>query len=141
MGQTRRRAPARRATAVIVLAALSAVSAACGPAKVPKEAPAVAPRSLDDVVGIWRTVHQSVLELRSNGTFVLISSRDAPDQGRFVLDADRLQFGATRACTSGAGSYSVRLAVHARMRIDQPDDGCAVRRRILTGDPWVYTPR
>lgn len=131
----------RRRRFGVLMSAVTIVLVACRAAEPPQTPALAAPTSTDDIVGIWRNIHQGVLELRSDGTFVLISPITEPADGRYELTADRLQLGGTETCRGVPGTYSVRVAREARMHLGQPDDGCALRRKVLSTDPWVYTPR
>ncbi len=134
-----------RVLAVVVLAVLSA---GCSVLKdepasnVRPPAPGV-PARAEDVTGIYRSIHQGLLQLRANGDFVLIVPEGpGPTAGSFTLSQGRLIVH-TEACGPVTGDYDVVVtgeqeAGKATMNISAVDDPCEERRRYLTIDPWVY---
>jgi len=126
------------ACALFIATSCSSSSTADGPRTPP---PTAGPSGSADIVGIWRNVHQGVFELRDDKTFVLISPIAEPEAGRYTLDGDRLQIQAEKGCGVTPGRYQVRVATANRMDLSDPHDACASRRRVLTGDPFIYTPR
>ena len=101
------------------------------------------PARATDVTGIYRSIHQGLLQLRADGTFVLIVPEGpGPTAGTYTLDNGRLQVRTDR-CGNAAGSYDVvvsgqQKAGKAVLRITPVDDGCAERRHYLSVDPWIY---
>lgn len=123
---------------VLVMATACAGSQEESPHAAPAESP---PSSVEDVVGIWRNVHQGVLELRQSGAFVLISPVTEPEGGTFRLEGPRLEVRAEQGCGTAPGTYRVRVAPARRMDLTDGDDPCAERKRVMVSDPWIYTPR
>jgi len=101
------------------------------------------PAAPADVTGIYRTVHQGVLQLRADGAFVLIVPEGpGPSSGTFTLANGRLVV-RTEACGPETGDYDVVVtgeqeAGKALLRFSAVRDPCEDRRRYLTVDPWVY---
>jgi hypothetical protein len=101
------------------------------------------PATLTDVTGIYRSIHQAVLQLRSNGEFVLIVPEGpGPTSGTFTLQDGRLSV-VTTSCGTTTGEYDVvvsgeQAAGKAVLNIAAVDDQCDSRRHYLTVDPWVY---
>ena len=101
------------------------------------------PGQPSDVQGIYRSVRQGLLQLRGNGTIVLIAPvGGGPSGGRFTLQNGRLEL-QTDDCGDAIGSYDVVVtgeqeAGKATLRITAVEDACAPRLRDLTSDPWVY---
>src|SRR5438067_5481763 len=93
--------------------------------------PLVAPRQIADVVGIWRTVHQNVLELRQRGTLVLITSVSEAQTGDFTLDQDRMTVSGMARCGGSSGTYRVQVAFQQKLVLSEPQDSCAFRRTQL----------
>ena len=118
------------AIAVCVLAACSS------PAPAPPK-PLGTPKSVDDITGIWRSVHQNTLEFRRSGTFVLITPITDAMAGNYELEQDKITFFDTKGCGSAQGSYRIQVSTKGRMELSQPDDTCAPRRTALA-DPYVY---
>ena len=134
-----------RRLAVAALAAVLLLNA-CGRAK-PKEnvqppSPGV-PAAAEDIQGIYRTIHQGVLQLRGNGTFALIIPEGpGPSGGQYTL-ADGTFIVVTDDCGDTAGEYRVSVggrpvAGEATLHFVPVKDDCAERSRYLTIDPWVY---
>jgi hypothetical protein len=119
---------------VIVLVCL----AACSSPKPEPVKPLGTPRNIDEVTGIWRTVHQNTLELRKNGTFVLITSVSKALAGDYSLEQGRFSAFNTTECGGAQGTYRVEVAPKQRLVFSEPDDACTVRRTQLTADPYVY---
>ena len=103
--------------------------------------PVHGPRGVDDIVGIWRNVHQGVFEVRQDGTYVLISPITEPEAGRYQLIDDRVTLRGEKGCGAAEATYDVRVTRAQRMDLSADRDPCTARRRVLTGDPWIYTPR
>ena len=97
------------------------------------------PKSVDDVTGIWRSVHQNTLELRRNGTFVLITPAKAAEAmaGDYSLSQDKITFFDTKGCSAAQGTYRVQVSPKDRMQLTEPDDTCGPRKLGLS-DPFVY---
>jgi hypothetical protein len=122
------------------------LGAACAAPKDNKEGPrapppVTGPSSVDDVVGIWRNVHQGVFEIRQDGSYVLISPITEPEAGTYTLQADRLELHGEKGCGAARGIYRVRVKRAQRMDLTADRDPCTSRLRVLVGDPWIYTPR
>ena len=132
----------------IVLLLLAAVSGGCASMKsspasnVRPPAPGV-PATSDDVTGIYRSIHQGLLQLRKDGDFVLVVPEGpGPTSGSFTLNAGRMVV-SSKACGPQTGNYDVVVtgtqeAGKAVLNISAVDDPCEDRRRYLTVDPWVY---
>jgi hypothetical protein len=101
------------------------------------------PAQPSDVQGIYRSVHQGLLQLRGDGTIVLIAPQGAgPSRGRFTLQNGRLEL-QTDDCGDDIGRYDVvatgeQEAGKATLHVTAVDDACAPRLRDLTRDPWIY---
>ena len=101
------------------------------------------PAGAADVTGIYRSIHQGLLQLRADGSFVLIVPEGpGPTAGRFTLDDGRLLVHSDK-CGEATGSYDMVVtgeqeAGKALLRITPVDDPCEDRRHYLTVDPWVY---
>ena len=125
-----------RALIGVITVALSLL-AACGSNATPKPpAPLATPKNVDELTGIWRSVHQNTLELRKNGTFVLISPATNAMAGDYTLSNDKMTFSNTKGC-SGDGTYRVQSSVKGRIELSQPDDPCPPRKLALS-DPFIY---
>ena len=99
--------------------------------------PLATPKTVDDVTGIWRTVHQNTLEFRKNGTFVLITTVSDAMAGNYSLSQDKITFFDTKGCGSAQGSYRIQVSVKDRMELSEPDDTCG-QRKLGVSDPLVY---
>ncbi len=101
------------------------------------------PASGDEVTGIYRTIHQGLLQLRSGGSFVLIVPEGpGPSAGNYTLRDGRLEV-RTKACGDETGAYDVVItgaqeAGKATLNISAVEDSCEARSHYLTVDPWVY---
>ena len=126
---------ALRALAIAI--ALTNFVACSNPAPPPPK-PVSTPKKVDDVTGIWRSVHQNTLEVRRNGTFVLITPVTEAMAGNFSLAQDRMTFFDTKLCGSAQGTYRVQASAKERLLLTDADDTCAPRRTALTSDPFVY---
>jgi hypothetical protein len=135
----------RRLLAVLLLAVLSGACSAmkATPASnVRPPAPGV-PATGTDVTGIYRSIHQGLLQLRDNGEFVLVVPEGpGPTGGRFTLTDGRMTV-RTDACGEEPGDYDVVVtgaqeAGKAILNISAVRDACEDRRKYLTIDPWVY---
>ena len=134
-----------RPIVAVVLSAL--LLAACSAKSKPREnvqppSPGV-PAAASDVQGIYRTIHQGVLQLRGNGSFLLIVPEGpGPSGGTYTL-ADGTLTVLTDDCGETTGEYRVTVggrpvAGEATLHFDPVHDDCAERKRYLTIDPWVY---
>ena len=135
----------RRAVAVAALAA--AAMTGCGNSQerqnVRPPAPGV-PGEISEITGIYRSVHQGVLQLRANGDFILI----IPDgvgatSGNFALDEGTVLV-STENCGDDVGTYKLTVTGEqapdkAALVFEAVEDPCEERRRYLTVDPWVYS--
>jgi hypothetical protein len=126
---------------VSVLAALvlpgGLVASACSRPAPPRPPTVAPPEGIDDVVGIWRTIHRHTLQLRAKGTYVLLTGVTPPLAGTYRLDGDRIEM-ADRHCGPITGRYVVRVAPRERLELTPELDTCEDRRVHLTLDPWVY---
>jgi hypothetical protein len=95
------------------------------------------PKSVDDITGIWRSVHQNTVEFRKNGTFVLITTVSDAMAGDFSLSQDKITFFNTKGCGSAQGNYRIQASPKGRIELSDPDDTCAPRKLGLS-DPLVY---
>lgn len=139
--------PALRSALAAVVA--GALLAGCGsgatdpPAENVRPPKAGTPGAPSDVQGIYRSVHQGLLQLRGDGTIVLIAPQGGgPSGGQYTLQDGRLEL-QTDDCGATIGRYDVVVtgeqeAGKATLRIAAVDDACASRLRDLTRDPWVY---
>ena len=135
----------RRVLAVLLLATLSG---GCGAVKdkpasnVRPPSPGV-PATAKDITGIYRSIHQGVLQLRADGDFVLVVPEGpGPTAGTFTLSQGRLSV-YSKSCGPETGDYDVVVtgepeAGKAVLNLSAVDDPCEARRRYLTVDPWVY---
>ena len=134
-----------RLAAVLLCAALSG---ACSVVKdtpasnVQPPAPGV-PATAEEVTGIYRTIHQGVLQLREDGAFVLVVPEGpGPSAGTYTLANGRLVV-RSDDCGAETGDYDVLVtgeqeAGKATLNFSAVRDPCEDRRRYLTIDPWVY---
>ena len=134
-----------RLLAVVLVALLSG---ACGVLKdepasnVRPPAPGV-PASAEQVTGIYRSIHQGLLQLRADGDFVLVVPEGpGATSGSFTLSDGRLSV-YTDACGQETGDYDVVVtgeqeAGKATLNLTAVNDPCEDRRHYLTVDPWVY---
>ena len=101
------------------------------------------PGALKDVTGIYRSIHQGLLQLRSNGEVVLVLPEGpGPTSGSYTLDNGRLSV-TTKSCGATTGEYDVlvsgeQAAGKAVLNFTAVDDQCDSRRHYLTVDPWIY---
>jgi len=101
------------------------------------------PAAAADVTGIYRTIHQGLLQLRANGDLNLI----VPDAIGATVGNFTLREGAatvrTQNCGEQEGSYTIEVVPGPVMNkstlvFTAVDDPCGERRKYLTIDPWVY---
>jgi hypothetical protein len=101
------------------------------------------PATAADVTGIYRSIHQGLLQLRADGDYVLVVPEGpGATSGTFTLSAGRMSF-VSGHCGPAAGAYDVVVtgeeeAGKAVLNITAVDDACDDRRKYLTIDPWVY---
>ena len=101
------------------------------------------PATAEEVTGIYRSIHQGVLQLRADGDYVLVVPEGpGPTSGTFTLTAGRLSV-YSEACGQEIGDYDVVVtgeqeAGKAVLNISAVRDSCEDRRKYLTIDPWVY---
>lgn len=94
-------------------------------------------------MGIYRTVHQGLLQLREDGEFILIVPEGpGPSAGTYTLDNGRLTV-QTDVCGTAVGEYDLTvggkpIAGQATLHFTTVSDDCGPRSRYLTIDPWVY---
>ncbi len=101
------------------------------------------PADGSEVVGIYRSIHQGLLQLRGDGDLTLIIP-DGPGatSGTYALRDGRLEV-FTERCGDVSGDYRVEVTGEqepgkAVLRLTAVDDPCDERRKYLTIDPWVY---
>ena len=101
------------------------------------------PAAISDVTGIYRTIHQGLLQLRADGQFVLILPEGpGANSGSYTLHDGRMSV-VTTNCGPTTGDYDILVtgeqqAGKATLNFTAVDDACADRRHYLTVDPWVY---
>ena len=101
------------------------------------------PASEADVSGIYRSIHQGVLQLRKDGEYTLIVPEGpGPTAGTYTLTQGRLSV-YSDACGPETGDYDVVVtgeqeAGKAVLNISAVRDSCEDRKKYLTIDPWVY---
>lgn len=100
------------------------------------------PSGAASVSGIYRSIHQGLLQLRENGELSLIIPDVSASAGTFTLEDGNLVVQTAR-CGAESGRYRLevtgeQLPGKATLNITAVDDPCDERRRYLTIDPWVY---
>ena len=101
------------------------------------------PATAEDITGIYRSIHQGVLQLRADGDYILVVPEGpGPTAGSFTLSAGRMSV-YSKACGPETGDYDVVVtgeqeAGKAVLNISAVRDNCEERRRYLTVDPWIY---
>ena len=101
------------------------------------------PAGPSDIQGIYRTVHQGLLQLRGNGQFVMIiPAGPGPSGGTYTLRDGTLTV-TTDSCGEAVGQYHLVVngppeAGKANIVFTLVDDSCEPRRKYLTIDPWIY---
>ena len=130
------------AIALLVLATLAACGDRAERLNVRPPRPGV-PADGSEVVGIYRSIHQGLLQLRGDGDLTLIIP-DGPGatSGSYALRDGRLEV-FTERCGDQLGDYRVEVTGEQKpgkavLNITAVDDPCTERRRYLTIDPWVY---
>ncbi len=127
---------------LLVLAGGCSAMKATPSSNVQPPAPGV-PATEADVSGIYRSIHQGVLQLREDGEYTLIVPEGpGPTAGTFTLTQGRRSV-AAEACGPGTGEYDVVVtgeqeAGKAVLNISAVRDSCEDRKKYLTIDPWVY---
>jgi hypothetical protein len=124
---------------VAALAAVLALFAACVQSDTPPPAAPRPVRAVRDVVGIWRTIHQNTLQLRQDGSFLLVTSVANPLTGEYRLEDGRMDVSGTPGCGEAAGSYDVQVAFQQRLDFRAVTDPCELRRKELTVDQFIYS--
>ena len=101
------------------------------------------PADGQDVTGIYRSIHQGLLQFRADGDFVLVvPDGPGPSSGTFTLRDGRMEV-RSAPCGEATGSYEVVVtgeqeAGKAVLNLSPLTDACDDRRHYLTVDPWVY---
>ncbi|HEX7277186.1 MAG TPA: hypothetical protein VF244_07400 [Acidimicrobiales bacterium] len=101
------------------------------------------PATADDVTGIYRSIHQGLLQLRGNGELnLIVPEGPGATTGTFTLTDGRATV-RTENCGDQVGSYTVEVVAgpivsKSTLVIEAVHDPCAERQRYLTIDPWVY---
>lgn len=135
----------RRRLAVLAALVLGLASTACSdkpPSNVRPPRPGV-PAAPADVAGIYRSIHQGLLQLRGDGELVLIiPGPPGTRAGRFTLQAGRMTV-QTNRCGDDIGEYDVKVtgeqeAGKSVLNLAAVHDACDERLHYLTVDPWVY---
>jgi hypothetical protein len=121
----------------IAIAVTMCALVACSSSTPPPPKPLGTPKSVDDITGIWRSVHQNTLEFRKNGTFVLITVVSDAMAGDYTLTQDKITFFDTKGCGATQGTYRIQVSPKGRMELSEPDDTCPPRKLALA-DPFVY---
>ena len=131
------------ATALLLLVAGGCSAMKAKPSSnVQPPAPGV-PATASDVTGIYRSIHQGMLQLRGDGDYILVVPEGpGATSGSFTLSAGRMSV-YSEACGPETGDYDVvvtgeQAAGKAVLNISAVRDSCEERRRYLTVDPWVY---
>ncbi|MGH9156512.1 MAG: hypothetical protein ACRD1K_11905 [Acidimicrobiales bacterium] len=97
--------------------------------------PGVPARSAD-VTGIYRTIRNSVIQLRANGDFFMLVPDVGAANGTWSLVDGRFQV-STNRCDDQQGQYELEvtgegLPGKAQRRVKPVDDPCAERKTYLT---------
>ena len=101
------------------------------------------PATAQDITGIYRSIHQGVLQLRADGDYILVvPDGPGPSSGSFTLSSGRMVVFSS-ACGQETGDYDVVVtgeqeAGKAVMHLTAVKDACEDRRKYLTVDPWIY---
>jgi hypothetical protein len=96
-----------------------------------------------DITGIYRTIHQGLLQLRGNGELNLIIPEGiGATSGTFTVNDGHVTVH-TDGCGDQTGSYKVEvhpgpILTRSTLEFEAVDDPCAERLKYLTIDPWVY---
>ncbi len=101
------------------------------------------PATATDVTGIYRSIHQGLLQLRGNGDLnLVIPEAFGATTGTFTLREGDVTV-RTLNCGDQMGSYRLQvvpgpIVEKASLVFETVADPCAERVRYLTVDPWVY---
>lgn len=100
------------------------------------------PATGSDISGIYRSLNQALLQLRGDGSYVLIVKDSEPTSGQFTVASGQLEV-QSRGCGSAVGRYGIvvtgeKKAGKAKLEITAMSDDCARRKKDLTTGPWVY---
>ena len=101
------------------------------------------PATTADVNGIYRSIHQGLLQLRLNGDLnLVIPEAFGATSGTFHLQDGEATV-RTENCGDQVGSYKLQVVAgpiveKASIVFEAVDDPCAERLKYLTIDPWVY---
>ena len=131
-----------RLVAAVVVTLLVVATAGCSRKNTNVVAPEPGvPARADDIVGIYRSVQGSLLQLRRSGEFFIVAG-ERPIDGRFTLLDGRVTV-RTESCGEQVGRYDVRVTGKAepnkaQLQFTVVDDSCAVRRAPLVDQRWVY---
>ncbi|MEA2828558.1 MAG: hypothetical protein QOG43_2997 [Actinomycetota bacterium] len=96
-----------------------------------------------DITGIYRTIHQGLLQLRGNGELNLIIPEGiGATSGTFAVKDGHVTVH-TDGCGDQVGAYNVEVLPgpvisRSTLMFEAVDDPCAARLKYLTIDPWVY---
>ena len=126
-----------RVPAVVIAVGLCLLGACSSNPTPAAPKPLATPKTVDDITGIWRTVHQNTLEFRKNGTFVLITTVSDAMAGNYELSQDKITFFDTKGCGGAQGTYRIQVSARDRMQLSEPDDTCG-QRKLGVSDPLVY---
>lgn len=101
------------------------------------------PATASDITGIYRSIHQGLLQLRGNGELnLIVPEGPGPTAGSFELRDGELTV-RTENCGAQVGSYRVEVVAgpivgKSTLVFRTVDDPCQEREWYLTIDPWVY---
>jgi hypothetical protein len=101
------------------------------------------PATVKDITGIYRTIHQGVLQLRADGDYLLVLPEGpGPTSGTFTLSQGHFSI-FSKECGQATGDYDVVVTGEAEpgkavLNFSAVNDPCESRRHYLTVDPWVY---
>jgi hypothetical protein len=101
------------------------------------------PAAAADVTGIYRSIHQGLLQLRGNGELNLIVPEGiGATTGSFTLTNGAATI-STDNCGDQSGAYTIEVVAgpivsKSTLLFKAVDDPCAERQKYLTIDPWVY---
>jgi hypothetical protein len=134
----------RPAVATVLLAGLLA---ACGDRderlNVQPPEVGVVPASTADVSGIYRSIHQGLLQIRGNGDLnLIVPEAFGATTGTFALQDGDVTV-RTENCGDQVGAYRLEVVAgpivgKSTLVFEAVDDPCPERQRYLTIDPWVY---
>jgi hypothetical protein len=101
------------------------------------------PATATQITGIYRSVHQGVLQLRGNGDLNLVIPEGfGVTTGTFTVQDGDVTV-RTRNCGDVAGTYRLQVVAgpivsKASLVFEAVQDPCEERVHYLTVDPWVY---